>query len=44
MTDRALAFLRQKWQGQTDTELVETAIVEKAIRDGWDGKAVDEKK
>lgn len=42
MTDRALAFLRRKWQGQTDTELVETAIIEKAFRDGWDGKDLGE--
>lgn len=40
MTDRALAYLRQKWEGQTDTELIEMAIIEKAYRDGWDGKEV----
>lgn len=43
MTDRALDFLRQRWDGLTDTELIEMAIVEKAYRDGWDGKEVIEK-
>lgn len=42
MTDRALDFLRQRWDGLTDTELIEMAIVEKAYRDGWDGKEVED--